>query len=652
MTPLLRLLAFTAAFLAAGCATRWEPLRVIPTDLDHWIAEPGWRGDHRLSPDGRKLLWIEQAGAELAIVCQAVEGGPVVKIPVGRLAPAGVVFFQAGWLGDSRHVAWVEDPTGDENTQIWVKDTGAPEQPARNLTPWPGARSAIANPGGAKGTVMRIVSNRREARVFDLYRVDYATGEMTEEARNPGDVLYWITDIASLDLAGRARVEGQGRVIEVLGADGAWRELRRFATPFSGYVRAINRGRKSAILGTSAGRDTRALVRVDLETGEERTIFTDARVDVDRSYYTAAADRIYAVTIDPGYPETRILFPKLERALEARLREAAGAELLGFEILSADRALARFVFRTYTREGTKEVFFERKTGEARVLRDSAAHPAAARFVYSEPVTVTARDGRRLQGYLARPSGRVKDPQPLVVLIHGGPWLRDHFSARDLNPGILGGGGNATSQMLAQRGYTVLRINYRGSDGYGEEHVRAAERSLGDRTQDDIEDAVRWAIREGIADPKRIVAAGGSFGGFSVLTQLQRSPELYRCGINWVGVADWRRQMGRQPPYWWGFKEGYYAFYGDPRTPEGLAELRRISPIHALERIRVPLLLFHGRNDVRVPVEDSEDVAAGLRRLGRPVEYFRFEDEGHATRRVANRLTTWQAVDAFLKRCME
>lgn len=617
MTPLLRLFALGAALLAAGCASRWAPLEVAPTDLDHWITAPGWRGDHRLSPDGRKLLWMEQAETDLVIVCQAVEGGPMVRIPIGRLAPAGVVFFQAGWLGDSRHVAWVQDDTGDENTQIWVKDTEAPDAPARNLTPWPGARSTIQNSGGAKETAMRIVSNRRDARVFDLYRVDYATGAMTEEARNPGDVLYWITDIASLDLAGRARVEGMARVVEVLGADGAWRELRRFPTSFSGYVRAINRGKKSAILGTSAGRDTRALVRVDLETGEERTIFFDARVDVDRSFYSGAADLVYAVQIDPGYPVTRILLPKLQRALEPRLREAAGAELLGFEILSVDRGLQRFVFRTYTREGTKEVFFERRTGEARVLRDSAQHPAAAQLVYSEPVVLAARDGRRLHGYLMRPPGQATGPLPLVMSIHGGPWLRDTFTSRDLNPGALGGG-NAQSQMLAQRGFAVLRINYRGSDGYGEEHLRAAERSLGDRTQDDVEDAVRWAIREGIADPKRIIAAGGSFGGFSVLKQLQRSPELYRCGINWVGVADWHRQMERQPPYWWAFTDGYYAFYGDPRTPEGVAELKRISPIHALEKIRVPLLLFHGKNDVRVPVEDSEDVAAGLRRLGRPV----------------------------------
>jgi len=651
---MLRLLALAASLIAAlaaaGCATRWTPLEVAPTDLDHWITAPGWRGDHRLSPDGRKFLWIEQGEADFVIVSQAVAGGPLTRIPIGRLAPAGVVFTQVAWLGDSRHIAWVQDDTGDENTQVWVKDTEAPDVPARNLTPWPGARSTIVNTGAAKGSVMRIVSNRRDARVFDLFRVDYATGETAEEARNPGDVLYWITDSATLDLAGRARAEGEAWVIEVLGADGAWRELRRFPD-FSGYVRSINRGKKSAILGTRAGRNTRALVRVDLETGEERTLFADERVDVDRSYYSAGPDLIYAVQIEPGYPETRILFPKLHELVSRRLHRAAGAELLGFEILSTDRGLQRFVFRTYTREGTREVFFERKTGEVRVLRDSARHPAGARLVYSEPVEIAARDGRRLHGYLTRPPGPAKGSLPLIVSIHGGPWARDHFMSRDLNPGALAGG-NALGQMLAQRGYAVLRINFRGSDGYGLEHVRAAERSLGDRTQDDVEDAVRWAIREGIADPTRIVAAGGSFGGFSVLMQLQRSPDLYRCGINWVGVADWQRQMERQPPYWWSAKGRFYAFYGDPRTPEGAAELKRISPVHALDKIRVPLLVFHGKNDIRVAVEDSEDVAAGLRRLGRPVEYFRFEDEGHSTRSVANRLSTWRAVDAFLKRCVE
>jgi len=647
------LVVLAAALLAAGCAgPRWAPLEVVPTDLDHWITESVWRGDYRLSPDGHKLLWSEQAGEEFVIVCQAVFGGPLARIAIGRLAPQGVVFFQAGWLGDSRHIAWVQDDTGDENTQVWVKDIEAPDAPARNLTPWPGVRSAVHVTGGRKEPVMRIVSNRRDARVFDLYRVNYATGELTEEARNPGDVHYWVTDFVTNELAGRVRGQGLERIVEVLDREGdTWRELKRFATPFSGYVRAINREKKSAILGSSAGRGTRALVRVDLETGEERTIFADERVDVDRSSYSGAADLVYAVQVDPDYPETRILLPKLQEALSARLREAAGAELLGFEIQSADRALQRFVLRVHTRARTQEVLYFRGTGAARVLRDSSQHPAAARLAISEPVVVVARDGRKLQGYLMRPPGHAGAPLPLIMAIHGGPWLRDHFVARELNPGVLGRAGNTLTQMLVQRGFAVLNINYRGSDGYGEEHLRAGIRTLGDRTQDDVEDAVRWAIREGIADPTRIVVAGGSFGGFSAMKQLQRSPELYRCGISVVGVADWQRQIERQPPYWWGSRATYSLYYGDPGTPEGAAELARISPLHALEKIRAPLLLLHGRNDVRVQVADSDEVAAGLRRLGRWVEYLSFGDEGHTTRRTANRLASWRATDAFLRRCM-
>ena len=234
---------------------------------------------------------------------------------------------------------------------------------------------------------------------------------------------------------------------------------------------------------------------------------------------------------------------------------------------------------------------------------------------------------------------------MVVSVHGGPWLRDYWTSRRLVSD------HSHAQHLANRGYAVLMVNYRGSDGYGKQFMNAAQRKLGTLSQDDIADGVRWAIREGIADPKRIAITGASFGGYSVYMNLLRSPELYACGVSTVGVANWPRAIEAFPPYWKPYTYFYRRFYGDPSDPADRAQLDAQSPVHRIADIRVPLLVIHGANDVRVMKQDSEDVVAALKAAGRPVEYLVFDDEGHSIRRWQNRVTAFRRVEQFLAACL-
>jgi dipeptidyl aminopeptidase/acylaminoacyl peptidase len=239
----------------------------------------------------------------------------------------------------------------------------------------------------------------------------------------------------------------------------------------------------------------------------------------------------------------------------------------------------------------------------------------------------------------RPRG-VDGPAPLVVMVHGGPTARDHW-----NPAVFSG-----EQMLANRGYAVLSINYRGSSGYGREYMLAARHEYFGRLQQDIAEAAAWAVAQGIADPKAMAVAGASFGGYSVLSQLIQKQQDWRCGVNWVGVANWPRVVENWPPYW---RNRHYVeyFLGDPKKPADRERMLKQSPISYLDQITAPVLVIQGANDVRVVRQDSDDVVDGLRKLGRPVEYLSFDNEGHSVRRWRNRLEMWRRVEDTLASCL-
>ena len=245
----------------------------------------------------------------------------------------------------------------------------------------------------------------------------------------------------------------------------------------------------------------------------------------------------------------------------------------------------------------------------------------------------------MHGYLIRPRG-VTGPAPLVVNIHGGPWARNRWSPASYD----------TDQLLANRGYVVMTVNYRSSTGYGREFMLAGRMQTFDRVQQDIAEAAQWAVDQGLADPKHMAVLGASFGGFSVMAQLIRQDPDWRCGVNMVGVADWVRVMENWPPFWRN-RHWFEAFYGNPRDPVERERAMQQSPITHIDRIQAPMLVIHGANDIRVLKQDSEDVVAALRQLGRPVEYLSFANEGHSVRRWRNRLEMWRRIEDTLAGCL-
>ncbi len=247
--------------------------------------------------------------------------------------------------------------------------------------------------------------------------------------------------------------------------------------------------------------------------------------------------------------------------------------------------------------------------------------------------IKARNGLELVSYLTTPLGVPPKNLPLVLLIHGGPWFRDNF---DFDPEV---------QLLANRGYAVLQVNYRGSTGFGLKFLNAGTNEWGRGTQEDLFDAVKWAIDQGTADPKRIAAMGWSGGGFATLLALEMRPEMFACGVDGVGPADLATLFRSFPSYWSNIMMRWRRRGGDFDHNEKLN--REVSPLYHVDKIRAPLLIGQGQNDPRVTIANSDAMVAALRKAKREVTYVVYPDEGHGFARPENNLDFYGRVEEFL-----
>lgn len=627
------------ALISAQASGQLPPL--VP--VRRFVANVDFAGAYQVSPDGQRLMWLQTVGLDIGLAVRDVAGGPVNSYPTGNMGRRGGNQY---WLADSRHVVYSRDPVGDENTQLMVLDTQA-----GNFAPWSvvsvrGVRSSFIARGPAGSARFFLSSNQRDRATMDLYEADASTRTVREVARSDGTVLGWLIGI-DRQLAGRVRqlgkTDGSDVAVELLQPDGRW-TLLKTVTGFDSYwVNRIDRSAGKAWVTHNLGRDKSALFEVDLATGHERLVAEHAAVDLSYAVMPAGPGGPLGYVVEPGYPEMKWLDAGWQRDVDAAVTKALAGGMLGAEpVITRPQSQSddgqRVVLRSVGTFDTAELLLDRTTGRVTRLNPHDAE-AAQLFSPERPFQFRASDGRTIHGYVTRPRG-VEGPAPLVVIIHGGPWIRDPWTPAGFN----------TAQLLANRGYAVITVNYRGSTGYGREHLWAVEREYFGRAQKDIAESAQWAIDQRIADPARIAVFGASFGGFATLAQLIQKPHDYRCGINIVGVANWPRVVDNWPPFWRN-RHWFARTYGDVNKPEDRAQMLANSPVSHLDKITAPLLVIHGGNDIRVLKQDSDDVVDGLRKLGRPVQYLLFADEGHSISKWRNRLAMWREIEDHLATCL-
>jgi dipeptidyl aminopeptidase/acylaminoacyl peptidase len=597
------------------------------------------RGRPDVSPDGRKLSWLapDSNGVQNVWV-RATDGDAPRLLTHEKHRP---IDWYA-WAGDSRHLLYLQDADGDENNHLYSADleTGL----TRDLTPYPGVKAQNVLVSQEHPGHVLVALNQRDRRVFDMHRVDLASGTVTLEAQNPGDVLTWTPDWAFAIRGATAFDPKTGRtLIRVRDAvDQPWRDLVEMPFEqalFDGQVvggsliASFGADNQSLIIRSALGSEMGRLVRVDGKTGEElEVIAEDPRADVAGVMLDARRRRVIAVGFDPGEFAWRFLDPVWGADFERIARAAPGH----LNVVSRDSADQHWIV-SVERSDAPPRFVEYDRASKQVKPLYSTNPALARYALAPKnvVSIATRDGLRLVSYLTLPPGKPARKLPLVLVIHGGPWVRD--DAR-FDPEV---------QLLANRGYAVLQTNYRGSTGFGVRFLNASTGEWGRGTQEDLYDAVRWAVKQGIADPTKVAAYGWSGGGYATLLALAQQPDMFACGVDGVGPGDLRTLFRSFPTYWDGILARWRRRVGDVENDDALNRER--SPLYHVDEIRAPLLVGQGKNDPRVTIANADSMVKALRAKGRDVTYVVYPDEGHGFARPENAMDFMGRMEEFLAR---
>jgi dipeptidyl aminopeptidase/acylaminoacyl peptidase len=580
----------------------------------------------QISPDGNRISFVQPFQNRMNVFVQARAGGPAVRVTSETERDVTQYF----WKGSGR-IVYLKDFAGDENFHLVSVD--ADGKNLVDLTPFDKVRAEIIDDRDDHDGEMIVGLNKRDPQVFDAYHLDLQTRELTLLAENPGNITGWVTDHA-------------GRIRIAIATDGVNSSILYRADEKAPFETAITTNFKEQILplffdfddkrvfaASNIDRDKSAIVLLDPATAkEERVVFEHPDVDVSGLAWSRKRKVLTEVQFVTWKSERRFLDTQAQ-AMHDDLRKL----LPGYEIdlQSNDKSENIFVVAAWNdRTQGARYLYDAMAKTLTKLAEIAPWLHEKQLVEIKPITYEARDGLTIHGYLTLPRGGGKN-LPLIVHPHGGPWLRDAW------------GYNPELQFFANRGYAVLQMNFRGSTGYGRAFWEASFKQWGKKMQDDVSDGVNYAIKQGIADRKRVAIYGGSYGGYATLAGLAFTPELYACGVDYVGVSNLFTFIKTIPPYWKPMLDMMYEMIGDPERDKAL--LAEASPALHADQIRAPLLIAQGAQDPRVNIEESNQMVAALNARGVDVEYLVKENEGHGFQNEENRFEFYEAMEAFLER---
>jgi dipeptidyl aminopeptidase/acylaminoacyl peptidase len=545
------------------------------------------------------------------------------------------------WAFDGEHVLYAQDEGGDENFHLLA--VSIKSGVTRDLTPFPGARGMLHAVNRQHRNEVLISLNQRDPRFADIYRLNLTTGESILLQQNPGFVGFVTDDDFNVRIAMSPQHDGSMAVLKPNGAND-WKPWLHVpaSDAMTTHMMFVDADARTLYAMDSRDRNTAALVAFDLLSDQPvaRIIAEDARADVSDllEHANTHAPLAYGVNVE------RREFHVINESIRDDVSDLNARGLGEWRLSSRTED-----DRTWTVNFSSDVnpgsnyLYQRESRKLTKLYDCYPVLADLPLARMQHTTLTSRDGLSMVSYLTLPvhadvrkeALTSSEPLPLVLLVHGGPWARDEY------------GYNSYHQWLANRGYAVLSVNFRASTGFGKSFINAGDGQWGAKMDDDLCDAVDWAIARGIADPKRIGIMGGSYGGYATLWGLSAHADRYACGVDIVGPSNLETLLASTPPHWEAMRATLYRQLGNPETPAGLALLRDRSPLHRAANIRKPLLIGQGANDQRVKQAEADQMVAAMKTNNIPVTYVLYPDEGHGFQRPANRISFNAMTEQFL-----
>lgn len=594
--------------------------------VEDFVRNPG-NFAYELSPDGNYITYASDWENRLNLFVKKMndESEPV-RVSNSKDRDIGGFF----WKDDT--LLYLKDNGGDENFHIYSSTFNGIEE--KDLTPYPDVTvGMLSSLEGVKDEIL-IMMNKEDATVFDVYKFNVKTGKTTLVAKNPGNIISWVAD-----RNGNIRIAVASDGVEgvILYRETEKDEFKPFIEIKAGddvTPIAFSKDNKYIYAKSNVGRDKVEVVKYDLE-GNETVIMSHPDVDVSGVLYSSSQDKVLYgayVTDKVHYKFFDNNFEQIFRKIQNKL----GVTESELGINDYNKEMTKFIVSSSsdTVYG-KYYYYDSTTDELTELANLSSWLNSEELAEMHPISYKSRDGLTIHGYLTLPKNKKAEDLPLIVNPHGGPWYRDAWG---FNPEV---------QLLANRGYAVLQVNFRSSTGYGKEFLQAGNKQWGLKIQDDITDGVQWAIDQGIADPKRIGIYGASFGGYATLAGITSTPDLYAAAVDYVGVSNIFTFLDTVPPYWETMRNMLYERVGHPEKDKEL--LTAVSPVFHADKIKTPLFVAQGANDPRVNQAESDQIVEALRARGVDVEYMLKENEGHGFANEENSIEFYNAMINFLDR---
>ena len=618
---------FVFNIFQAGCKEN-KPKQVRQIPLEDFFRNPE-KARYQISPDGKCFSFMAPYQKRMNIFVQEIGKDSAVRLTSETDRDIADYF----WKNPTR-ILFLKDKGGDENFKLYGVNMDGSN--LKCFTDFPKVRTEIFDQMENFPNEVLIGLNKRNPEVFDPFKLNIENGEMKQLAENPGNIQGWMMDHEGKLRAAVAIVDGVNTQL-------LYREKEQdvfkpvLTTNFKESLSPMffTFDNKNIYAASNLGRDKSVIVEFDIANGKEiKTLYENPDFDVSGLQYSKKR-KVLTVADYESWKMEKYFFDAETKKIYDRVQQEVGN--LNINIPWTTKEEDKFIVRTYSDRSLGSYYiYDKKADKLTKIADIGPWLKEEELAEMKPIQYNSRDGITINGYLTLPVGytveNAKD-LPVVVNPHGGPWARDSWF---LNPEI---------QFLANRGYAVLQMNFRGSTGYGKKFWESSFKQWGLTMQDDITDGVQWLIDKGIANKKKIAIYGGSYGGYATLEGLVKNPDLYAAGVDYVGVSNMFTFMKTVPPYWKPMLDMFYEMVGDPKKDSAL--LASVSPALNADKIKTPLFIAQGANDPRVNKAESDQMIEALKKRGVTVEYMVKDNEGHGFRNEENRFDFYRAMEKFL-----